>query len=107
MTDKTALLTGQHMVAGLRAILVAVALRGQELIDDNVDAPTLKKLLTLGLKKVDQEVGRSIDADTLPQYLKRLVEYFLDDPFELTTITTANFKVLHELAMDRAELVEA
>jgi hypothetical protein len=90
------------MVEGLRTVLAAAALRGQKFIDNDIDAKVLQKLLTLGLRKVNQEVGRAIDGETIPQYLKRLLNSFLDDPFELNQISSQDFKHLHELAMGRA-----
>lgn len=101
-TDSTALLTGPHLVESVRTVLATVAIRGQQLIDGKVDTEAVQKLLTLGLRKVNQEIGRSIDGETLPQYLERLVERFLDDPFELDRITDAGFKEIHELAMGRS-----
>ncbi len=105
-TDSTALLTGPAMVEGLRSVLTAAALRGQRLIDKEVDSDDMKKLLTLGLSKANQEVGRALDAEMLPQYLERLVSFFLGEPFELDNITEPNFNHLHELAMGLAKIVE-
>jgi hypothetical protein len=106
-TDSTALLTGSVMVEGLRSVLTAAALCGQKFIDKEIDAKALQKLLTLGLRKVNQEVGRAIDGETIPQYLERLLSYFLKDPFELGSISSQDFKKLHELAMEREKAVEA
>ena len=106
-TDKTALLTGPAMVKGVRAVLTATALRGKVLIDAKVKPEQMKQLISLGLKKVEQEIGRAVDAENLPDYLQRLVAFFLDDPFELDKITDEDFKGLHELAIGRAELAEA
>lgn len=103
-TDSTALLTGPVMVEGLRSVLIAAALRGQTFIDTEVDAEDLQKLLTLGLRKANQEVGRAVDGETMPQYLKRLVNFFLEDPFEPSSISSQRFKELHALAMEREKV---
>ena len=105
-TDKTAILSGPAMVDGVRQVLAALAKRGQSLIDKEIEPADVQRLLTLGLRKVDQEIGREIDGENLPEYLRRLVEFFFDDPFELDSIASADFKALHELAMNRAEVVE-
>jgi hypothetical protein len=106
-TDSTDLLTGPSMVEGLRSVLIAAALRGQKFIDNDIDAEDLQKILTLGLSKANEEIGSAIDGETIPRYLERLLNYFLDDPFELNGISNQDFKHLHELAMERAKLVEA
>lgn len=105
-TDSTHLLTGPVMVEGLRTVLTAAALRGQKLVDNDVNSENMNKLLILGLRKVNQEIGRAVDAETMPLYLKLLVSFFLDDPFELSRISSPNFKHLHERAMGRVKLVE-
>jgi hypothetical protein len=102
-TDKTALLTGPVMVEGIRAVLTAATLRGQALIEELVTAEDLQKLLTLGLRKLDQEIGRGVDAETVPEYLRRLTDLFLTDPFEIAAISGMDFKNAHELAMGRTE----
>lgn len=101
-TDRTALLSGPVMVKGLRTALIATALRGQKLIEEKVAAVDLQKLLTLGLSKVNEEIGRSIDGETLPQYLERLLNVFLENPFELSDFSTEDFQEIHELAMTAA-----
>lgn len=105
-TDKTALFTGPTMVEGIRSVLTAAALRGQVLIDEEVSSDEIVKLLTMALRKLNQEVGRSVDSEDVATYMKQLVEFFLDDPFELDSISAVDFKNLHELAMGRADLVE-
>lgn len=99
-TDGTALLSGPVMVEGLRSALTASALRGQKLIDEEVAAEDLQKLLALGLGKVNEEIGRSIDGETLPQYLERLLNFFLEDPFDLSESSSQDFQKLHELALE-------
>ena len=76
------------------------------LIDEEVSSDEIKQLLTMALRKLDQEVGRSVDSEHVATYMKRLVEFFLDDPFTLDSISAVDFKDLHELAIGRAELVE-
>ncbi|MFC1824187.1 hypothetical protein ACFL9T_15860, partial [Thermodesulfobacteriota bacterium] len=106
-TDSTALLTGPTMVEGLHTVLAAAALRGQKFVDNQIDTENLNKLLTMGLRKVDQEVGRAVDAETIPQYLERLVILFLDDPFDLGRISDTDFKKLHEHAIGRTKTLVA
>ncbi len=98
-TDGTTLLSGPVMVEGLRLILKGAALRGQKLIDGDVSAEVLQELLTLGLSKVDEEIGRSIDGETLPQYLERLLHFFFEVPFELGDASSQEFQKIHEKAI--------
>ena len=95
-TDSTALLSGPVMVEVLRSALKAVALRGQKLIDGIVSAEALEELLTLGLRKADEEIGHLIDGEILPQYLERLLHFFLEIPFTLGDGSCIEFEKLHE-----------
>ena len=105
-SDRTAMLAGPYMVESIRMVLAAAALQGQAIIEQSVDAAMLNKLLKLGLRKIDQAIGRGIDAVTLPDYLHRLVIFYLDDPFELTRITNPDFQALHELAIEGMERLD-
>jgi hypothetical protein len=105
-SDRTAMLAGPYMVEAIRMVLAATALHGQAFIEQSVDGDLLSKLLKLGLRKVDLAIGRGIDAVTLPDYLYRLVVFYLADPFELTRITDPDFQALHELAIESMELLE-
>jgi hypothetical protein len=98
-TDKTALFAGPTMVAAVQSVLTAAALRGQKLIDREVGSDEVKLLLSMALRKLDQEIGRSIDSEDAPAYIRRIVDGFLADPFELGSISASQFKQLHELAM--------
>ncbi|HUU71797.1 MAG TPA: hypothetical protein VMW70_04170, partial [Burkholderiales bacterium] len=62
-------------------------------------------LLGMALRKLDQEIGRSIDSEDAAAYIRRIVDAFLDEPFELDSISATGFKLLHEVAMGRAERV--
>ena len=103
--DKTGLLNGETLVRGLRAVLQAAALRGRKLIDSEVEPAELKSLLELAMKRLENEIGREIDGENLPDYLNRFVAYFLADPFRPEGVDDPEFVDLHELAMERAELV--
>ncbi len=105
-SDRTAMLAGPYMVEAIRMVFAATALHGQAFIEQSVDGDLLSKLLKPGLRKVDLAIGRGIDAVTLPDYLYRLVVFYLDDPFELTRITGPDFQALHELAIEGMELLE-
>jgi len=104
-TDKTALFTGSTMVEAVRSVLAASALRGQLFIDEEVSSDEIKLLLGMALRKLDQEIGRSIDSEDAAAYIRRIVDAFLDEPFELDSISASGFKLLHEVAMGRAERV--
>lgn len=99
-TDRMALLNGPVMVEGLRSALKAAARRGQKLINGDATAEALQELLTLGLVKADEEIGRSIDGETLPQYFERLLHFFLEVPFALDDALSPKFQELYEKAIE-------
>lgn len=105
-TDKTALFTGPTWVSAVHAVLTALARGGQAFIDQEVTPDQVNKLLTTALRRLDQEVGLSVDADTVVEYLRRLVASFLANPFEPTNIAATRFKEIHEIAMGGMAVAE-
>ncbi|MFY9608693.1 MAG: hypothetical protein WAU45_08785 [Blastocatellia bacterium] len=83
-TDPSHLLSGPVLVYSIRSVLVVLALRGQQLIDGKVTADTIKQLMTRALDQANQEIGKSIDGENLPDYLRRIVSSYLKAPFPLT-----------------------
>lgn len=86
-TDPTRLLSGPALVPVARVVLLAAARRGERLLTDDparrVDAATIKQLLTRALAHAATGIGRSIDGETLPGYLERVVLEFLASPMDL------------------------
>jgi hypothetical protein len=70
-------------VPSLSRILIAAARRGRVLIEGEVEPDTLRLLLAASLARAEKEVGRTIDAETLPDFLERVVTRFLGDPVEI------------------------
>jgi hypothetical protein len=81
--DPGRLLTGATLVPSLSRILVAAARRGRVLLEGEVEPDTLRLLLAASLARAEKEVGRTIDAETLPDFLERVVTRFLGDPVEI------------------------
>ena len=93
-TDSSKLLSGPALVRAIRRVLSAAARRGQVFIDGEVTSEHLAQLLAMALRAAEKEIGRTVDADNVPDFLGRVVLAFLKEPFELVRITAANFKEL-------------
>lgn len=98
-SDSTSLVTGRVMVEAVQSVLEAAARRGRALIDQKVSSDDLAKLLSMGLRKLDDEMGKGVDARSVPVYLTGLVEGFLKTPFDLVSISTIAFRDLHDNTM--------
>ncbi|GAB4016927.1 hypothetical protein GCM10028808_46970 [Spirosoma migulaei] len=93
-TDPAKLLSGSLLTESFSRILLAAVRRGQQLVSQTVQVGDIEKLLTLALTQANQEIGKSIDGENLPAFLERVVIAFIKAPFNLTTVTAANFKTL-------------
>lgn len=75
--------SGQSLSACYHEILEAVARQGRMIIEDKVGVPKLQKLLELALDRAEQAMGDSLDAKSLPSFMKEVVTRFLNSPIDL------------------------
>jgi hypothetical protein len=101
-SDPTGMLTGPAMVDAFQSVIKAAARRGAQLIDQKVDPSELETLLSMGLRKLDRELGKGVDAEKVPAYLEELIDRYLADPVALVSIATVTFKELHEETLKAA-----
>ena len=73
------------------------------LLNNEVLDKEIEQLLTLALRKVTQEIGRVIDGENLPEYLRRVVIGYFDEPFEVAGLADPAFKSLHAKTLKRLE----
>lgn len=76
------LLAGPALIPAFQEILEAAARRGRAFIDDSATPADLEIVLTAALATAEQAIGDSIDAKTLPLYLRRVALAFLAAPFD-------------------------
>ena len=93
-TDPTQLLSGPVLVVAVSHILQAAVRRGQQLVDQKVQPDAIKNLLKAALERANQEVGKTVDGENLPIFLERVVAAFLDSPFDVTNLASADFQKL-------------
>lgn len=82
-TDPTRLLAGQAMVQAVRLVLQSAVRRGQKLITGEVESAVLGRLLQAALAHAGQAVGQGLDGESLPEFLERVVDGFLQAPFDV------------------------
>jgi hypothetical protein len=93
-SDPSGLLAGPVFVDASRRVLIAAARRGRQIIDAQVSADDLGTLITLALKRAEQEIGRTIDGENLPRFLERLVVAYLQAPFPIPQSDAQRFSEL-------------
>ncbi len=84
-TDPTKLLSGSVLVDAIRRILQATARRGGQIINASVQPDDLKNILIKCLDRANQEIGKTIDGESLPVYLERVMASFLANPSAVLT----------------------
>jgi hypothetical protein len=89
-SDPTKLLTGPALVPVFRELLLAAARRGQQLVDDKVNPEVVRLLLETALTRANTAIGQSIDGETLPTFLRRVVDQFLKAPIDLANNDAVN-----------------
>lgn len=89
-TDPTQLLTGPALVPTFAAVLRAAARRAQPLLTGNIPPAALQKLLQLSLARANAAIGQTIDGETLPFFLRRVVDEFLRAPIDLANDNLLN-----------------
>ena len=92
--DGTGLLTGAILVEAAARLLQLVSRRGQAIAEKRVDLAALEGYLTLAVKRVERELGRTIDGTLLPHLLERLAAAALDTPARLRPKPEASIEEL-------------
>jgi len=81
-TNPRGLLSGPALVPAFQTALEATARRGRSLLEEKTGPDALQKILVAALASAERAIGDTIDAVTLPQYLRRVVLAFLTAPFD-------------------------
>ena len=92
--DPTHLLAGPVLVESLRRSLTAVARRGNLFINGTMEPGVTQSLMNLALDSARDEIGKSIDGETLPLFLERIMLAFFKKPFDIDTADQAKIKKL-------------
>jgi hypothetical protein len=96
LTDPSRLLSGPVLVESVRLTLTAAARRGSAFLESDVTPAVLQTLLEVALNKANEQIGKSIDAENLPDYIERVAAKFLRAPFALATDGGPEFDQLVE-----------
>ncbi len=78
------LLAGPALIPAFQEILEAAARRGRAFIDESTTPAEFAIVLTAALDAAENAIGDSIDAKTLPLYLRRVTTAFLAAPLDPT-----------------------
>jgi hypothetical protein len=92
--DPTHLLAGPVLIESLRRSLTAVARRGNLFINGTMAPGVTQALMNLALDAARAEIGNSIDGETLPLFLERIMLAFFKSPFDIDTADEAKIKTL-------------
>ena len=81
--DGAGLLTGAILVDTAARLFQLVSRRGLSIVEKRVDLAALEAYLTLTVKRIEREIGRTVDGQMLPQLIERLAGAALDSPARL------------------------
>ena len=95
-TDTTGLLAGPALVPVFRQVLLAAARRGQTLLSGQQFPSRIEQVLTAALRVAKTEIGVSLDAETLPLYLQRVVLAALTAPFPPASVAELEAWLHHQ-----------
>ncbi len=85
--DPTNLLTGPLMVEAFRQSLRGISRRGTLFLQQENVSREVEAVLAKTLEAADQEIGRSMTSEDIPEFLSRVLFTFLKDSLTLTTAT--------------------
>ncbi len=94
--DPTKLLSGPVLVDYLRRSLTAAARRGNSLVDDKLDPSVLKSVLSISLESAKMEIGKTIDGESLPVFMERVLQKVFKSHLEIDLKNEAIIKKLAE-----------
>jgi hypothetical protein len=92
--DPTGLLAGPVLVESLRRSLTAVARRGNLFINDKLEPGVVRALMKVALDAAQAEIGNSIDGESVPLFLERVMLDFFKSPFAIEAADEAKIKML-------------
>ena len=81
--DGAGLLTGAILVDTAARLFQLISRRGLPIVEKRVDLAALEAYLTLTVKRIEREIGRTVDGQMLPQLIERLAGAALDSPARL------------------------
>ena len=81
--DGAGLLTGAILVDTAARLFLLISRRGLPIVEKRVDLAALEAYLTLTVKRIEREIGRTVDGQMLPQLIERLAGAALDSPARL------------------------
>ena len=88
-----------NLNAAIRVSLVQIARRGSTLLDGKVTPPQVSALLALALKAADQQIGVTLDRESVLPFFDAILGGFLRQPFQPTTIGAPEFQALLSAAL--------
>lgn len=91
-SDPTKLLSSVVLVDTFRRCLTVLGRKGAKWVKGQGVDVQLKNFIDKALARADQEIGKSLDGEILPDYLERVLIGFLADPFD-TAAANADAKV--------------
>lgn len=95
-TDPTNLLSGSRLTDSLQQILTILAKQGNKLINDKVTHEVINEMLQATLVRAQKEIGISIDGENLPDFIVRVLDAFLQNPFPSDKIVEKAETLLNE-----------
>lgn len=81
-TNPSRLLSGPALIPAFQETLEAAARRGRVFVDKQTTPDAFQAVLVAALAAAEDAIGESIDAKTLPLYLRRVTLAFLAAPFD-------------------------
>ena len=81
--DGVGLLTGTRFVETASRLLQLLSRRGQLFIEKKIDLPALQAFLVMAVKRLERELGRTIDGEALPHLIERIAAAIIDAPARL------------------------
>ncbi len=81
--DGVGLLTGTRFVETASRLLQLLSRRGQLFIEKKIDLPALQAFLVMAVKRLERELGRTIDGEALPYLIERIAAAIIDAPARL------------------------
>jgi hypothetical protein len=81
--DGSGLLTGKRFVETASRLFHLLARRGQLLIEKKIDLPALQAFLTMTVKRLERELGRTIDGEAQPYLIEKIATAIIDAPARL------------------------
>jgi hypothetical protein len=92
-----------NLEAAIRVCLTQIARRGSTLLDGKVTPAQLSTLLTFASKAADQQIGVTLDRESVLIFYERILVDFLREPFDPTDMAAPDFQALVRAALATVE----